>query len=145
MKILKRSSSYCTDSTQACHSYQGNGQIRDLQTPCRSLCWPHNGRSYPVFLPRENKTFPQELPCSSLATSAHSLCAVSLSMAGQPPHGFEAGIEILSSVPAAAIAGLQPVPGPSDPGAVAFPGCLYLCNRKIYEGLLSLINCLCFG
>lgn len=103
MKILERSFSSCRDSTQACHSHQENGQTRDLQTPCRSLCWPHNGRSCPVFLPRENKTFPWELPCSSLTAWAHRLRAVSCSTAGQPPHGFEAGNEVLSFAEAAAV------------------------------------------
>lgn len=74
MKTLKRSSFSCGDSTQAGHPHQEKGQTRDLQTPCRSLCWPHS-RSCSVFLPREDKTFPQELPCSSLAASAHSLRA----------------------------------------------------------------------
>lgn len=128
MKTLKRSSTYCNDSTQACHPHQENGQTRDLQTPCRSLYWPHNGRSCPVLKPRQNKIFPQELPCSCLATSARSLCGASHRTAGQLPHGFEAGNEVLPSVKAAASAGLQPVPGPSGLGAVAPPGCLYLCT-----------------
>lgn len=78
MKILKRSSSYCRDSTQASHPHRQNGLTRDLWIPCRFLCWTHNGRSCLIFLPRENKTFPQKIPCSSLAKS---VCC-------EPQHGW---------------------------------------------------------
>lgn len=139
VKILKRHSSYCRDSTQACHPY--HGQTGDLQTPCGSLCWPHNGRSCPVFLPPENKTFPQEHPCSSLPTPAHGLCAASHGMAQ------------LSNYPVALGLGMKFFPlsrrGAARPRSFRL-WCklhflvVYICVCE-KNWPFSLINCLCFG
>lgn len=108
-------SSYCKNSTQACYSYQENvvlcvGVIMAgaASFSCQERTKLFHGNSLAV-------PWPHQLTVCVLWARA---------WLGQLHHGFEAGNGVLSS----ASAGLQPLPGPADPGAVAPPGWLYLCT-----------------